>query len=66
MSSRIDDLPDFERDMPLTPEDIEYLHRLRLNPPHLTWDDYVRAVDEFNSQWPPHRDVQEWDETFEL
>ncbi len=66
MSSRADNLPDFERDMPLSPEAIEALRDAWLNPPHLTWDEYVKAVDEFNRQWPPNRDVPNWDEPFEI
>lgn len=66
MSSRVDGLPDFERDLPTTAEDTKYLRWLRENPPRLTWDEYVRAVDELNEQWPPNRDVPKWDEPFEL
>jgi hypothetical protein len=66
MSSRANDLPDFERDMPLSPEDVAYLRRLRDNPPHLTWEEYLKAVDELNERWPPYRDVPNWDEPFEI
>ncbi len=66
MSSRTDQLPDFERDMPLTAEDVKALREAWLNPPHVTWDEYVRLVDEFNRQWPPNRDIPDWDEPFEI
>ena len=66
MSSRADELPDFERDMPLTAEDIQYLRWLRDHPPHLSWEEYVRQVDQLNERWPPYRDVPKWDEPFEI
>jgi len=64
MSSRAENLPNLEFDLPITPEDSQYL--AGLEPPHLTWDEYVKAVDEFNRQWPPNRDVTNWDEPFEI
>jgi hypothetical protein len=66
MTSRADEQPDFERDIPLTAEAIEALRDARLNPPHLTWDEYVRAVDEFNRQWPPNREIKDYGERFEI
>jgi hypothetical protein len=66
MTSPANNLPDFERDMRLTPETIEALREAWLHPPHLTWDEYVKAVDEFNRRWPPNREVQKWDEPFEI
>jgi len=64
--NRAEGLPDFERDMPLTPEAIEAMREARLHPPVLTWEEYIQAVDELNEQWPPYRDVPSWDEPFEI
>ena len=57
-------LPNLEFDLPITPEDSKYL--ASLEPPHLTWDEYVRAVDELNRQWGPYRGITTWDEVFEI
>ncbi len=64
MSSRAENLPDLELDLPITPEDSKYL--ASLEPPYLSWDEYVRAVDELNRQRPPNRDITPWDEVFEI
>jgi len=64
MRSRAENLPNLERDLPITPEDSKYL--ASLEPPYLDWDDYVRTVDEMNRRWPPNRDITTWDEPFEL
>ncbi len=63
MSSRADELPHFP--IP-TPEESAWLQYLNENPPRLTWDEYVKAVDEFSSMYPPNREVPSWPEPFEI
>ena len=63
MSSRASDLPDFPEP---TAEEAAVLKRLNENPPRLTWDEYVRAVNHLNAMYPPYREIRDWLEPFEL
>jgi len=63
MNSHADDLPEFP--VP-SPEEAAWLLALSENPPHLTWEEYVKAVDELTSMYPPNREIPYWQEPFEL